>query len=124
MVFAATGLPAVSVIAPVCIVSLYLVLAFSFVWVMVSVFPLMDLPVFTGVPLLVFSSILGLLLVLMFSLKVILMFLFRATLVAVLAGLTLVILGRVVSILNLLVYAVFSVLPAVSVMLFVGSVMV
>ena len=52
------------------------------------------------------------------------MFLFRATLVALFLGLVLVILGRVVSILNLLVYAVFSVLPAVSVMLFVGRVMV
>jgi hypothetical protein len=45
-------------------------------------------------------------------------------LIVLLVGLVLVILGRVVSILNLLVNTVASVLPAVSVMLFVGRVMV
>ena len=58
MVFAATGLPAVSVIAPVCIVSLYLVLAFSFaVWVSVKTLPLMDFLMVIFEPLLATSSI-------------------------------------------------------------------
>ena len=58
IVFAVVGLPAVSVTEPVNNVNVYLVFAFSFVvWVMVSVFPMMDLPIFTRVPLLAFSSI-------------------------------------------------------------------
>ena len=58
IVFAARGLPAVSVTEPVYSVSVYLVFAFRrAVCVMVSVFPMMDLPIFTRVPLLAFSSI-------------------------------------------------------------------
>ncbi len=58
IVFAATGLPAVSVTAPVCSISLYLVLAFSFVvWVSVSTLPLMDFLMVIFEPLLATSSI-------------------------------------------------------------------
>ena len=60
---------------------------------------------------------------LMFSLKVITNALLATLITWLLVGLVLVILGRVVSILNLLVNAVMG-LPAVSVMLFVGRVMV
>ncbi len=60
---------------------------------------------------------------LMFSLKVITNALLATLITLLLAGLTLVTVGRVVSTVNLLVKAVMG-LPAVSVMLFVGRVMV